>query len=63
MFIQLGIVSYGYGCATDYPGVYTRLASYTHWVQTAMDSYSDAAQPTVAACLVFSWTLFITFSL
>ena len=24
-YIQVGIVSYGYGCATQYPGVYTRV--------------------------------------
>ena len=24
-YIQIGIVSYGYGCATEYPGVYTRV--------------------------------------
>ena len=33
VFTQLGIVSYGYGCATDYPGVYTRLERYTDWVR------------------------------
>ena len=24
-FTQIGIVSYGYGCASRYPGVYTRV--------------------------------------
>eukprot|EP00092_Neocalanus_flemingeri_P100620 GFUD01128542.1.p1 GENE.GFUD01128542.1~~GFUD01128542.1.p1 ORF type:complete len:335 (+),score=53.17 GFUD01128542.1:56-1006(+) len=55
VFTQLGIVSYGYGCATAYPGVYTRLERYTDWVQdvialdtpvsSTMDSYRAAAHP------------------
>ena len=35
-FVQLGIVSYGYGCATSFPGVYTRLEKYTDWIQDAV---------------------------
>jgi len=31
-FTQIGIVSYGYGCATDFPGIYTRLDRYTRWI-------------------------------
>jgi hypothetical protein len=35
-FTQLGIVSYGYGCATHLPGVYTRLEMYTDWVRDVL---------------------------
>ena len=49
VFTQLGIVSYGYGCATHLPGVYTRLDSYTDWVRNitkednSVDSYTASA--------------------
>ena len=36
-FTQIGIVSYGYGCATEYPGVYTRLDRYTAWLLSVLD--------------------------
>lgn len=30
----VGIVSYGFGCATEQPSVNTRVASYVNWIQT-----------------------------
>ena len=36
-FTQIGIVSYGYGCATELPGVYTRLDTFTPWVRSVLD--------------------------
>ena len=58
VFTQLGIVSYGYGCATHLPGVYTRLETYRDWVinVTGEDTYHAAAMHhTINTIIVLLW--------
>lgn len=47
---QYGIISWGEGCGnTDFPGVYTRLSTYTEWIQESICLYS-ALPPSECFC-------------
>jgi len=40
--VLYGIVSWGVGCASDYPALYTRVSSYVEWIESIVgESFSD----------------------
>ncbi|CAF1109466.1 unnamed protein product [Rotaria sordida] len=43
---QVGIVSYGKGCAdAGYPGIYTRLSYYYHWINDILQNQDEHLEP------------------
>jgi trypsin len=38
-FRVIGIVSWGIGCASGYPGVYARAAYFNNWITDKVDNY------------------------
>jgi len=44
VWIQVGVTSYGIGCADkNYPGVYARVASHTNWIQAELSFFNGTA--------------------
>lgn len=45
---QIGIVSYGKGCAqAGFPGIYTRLSYYYHWIEEILNYDGEHLEPNI----------------
>jgi len=61
--VQIGIVSYGYGCATSLPGVYTNVEKFNGWVEKILNQVADFDVVDSASILSRQSTLnFVVFS-
>jgi hypothetical protein len=46
----IGITSYGDGCATEYPGVYTRVTAFLTWIQQFVNNISSSSSSHRCSC-------------
>jgi hypothetical protein len=46
----IGITSYGDGCATEYPGVYTRVTAFLTWIQQFVNNISSPSSSHICSC-------------
>ena len=48
-YIQVGIVSFGHGCALDeYPGVYARVSAQYQWIRDIIWEYGSSEEPSIS---------------
>merc|ERR1719495_2619952 len=61
-FVQVGIVSYGYGCADKYPGVYTKVESYSNWISNIIgEDLGNGVSPLSFAIIKLAIMLILAF--